>query len=150
MDNSPIISDYRYLVIDDDRFTCDCLVKLFNKHGIVNVETMYNGKSAVSWFNAAKTSPDIIICDLNMPEFDGVEYVLYLAEKNFTGGIILMSSTAMNLLNAVKDLAKAHKLNVLAALPKPINPDALLALLSQFAANRNNVTETIPQSATSA
>jgi|GEM_PF-2660381 len=128
---SHAINPYRYLVIDDDVFICDCLVALLGKLNAEDIAVAHDGKSAVALLNKAKTPPDIIISDVNMPLLDGVEFMSYLAEKRFRGGIILVSATRPDFLAAVSRLAE-HKLNVLGAFTKPIMADKVIETLSRF------------------
>jgi DNA-binding NtrC family response regulator len=134
MNTVPAIGPYHYLIVDDDTFTCKCFETLLKKHNALTVSTVSDGNEAIHWFNGAietNTLPGIIICDLNMPELDGVEYMGFLAEKGFSGGIILISGTA-ELLNAVMNLAVAQKLNVIGIIPKPVNIEDLILILSEY------------------
>ena len=126
------IPKYRYLIVDDDKFTCDLITLFLTKKGAAEVMVADDGKNAIEKLQAASTLPDIIICDLNMPNLDGVEFLHYLAEELFTGGIILMSGSDKILLNAVGRLGKAQFLTVLGTLEKPFSPDMLVEFLSQY------------------
>lgn len=126
------IPHYRYLIVDDDEVTCTLIKNLLSKQGASGIEVAGNGKLAMKLIEAAGQFPDIIICDLNMPDMDGVEFVQYLAEAYFPGGIILTSGTAQNMLSAVRRLGQARFLHVLDALAKPLKPEALLACIAGY------------------
>jgi DNA-binding NtrC family response regulator len=132
MNTPPAIVPYRYLIIDDDIVTSKGIAKFLTRQGAQDVKIADNGKIAVKLLDAADTRRDIIICDLNMPELDGVEYILYLAEKQFAGGLILISGTSPKLLDPAVRLAGAHRLNILGTLTKPIVLDKLLHLIGRF------------------
>jgi len=126
------IPNYSYLIIDDDKVTCALIKSLLSRQGASGIEVADNGKTAMKLIKAASRFPDIIICDLNMPDMDGVEFVQYLAHEYFTGGLILTSGSAQNMLNAVRRFGQAWFLNILATLPKPFEPEALLECLARY------------------
>lgn len=132
MDTEQAIPHYRYLIVDDDLFTCKCIASFLTRLGSLEVHTADNGKTAVRHLDTAAAPPDIIICDLNMPEVDGVEYMLHLSQRRFAGGIILISSASQKMLDSVHRLATAHHLNVLGTLTKPIDLDGLTNLIAEF------------------
>ena len=67
-----------------------------------------------------------------MPEMDGVEFLRHLVDREFRGGIALISGEDKRILQTAVQLGRAHKLNILGALSKPISPPALLEMLDQF------------------
>lgn len=126
------LAQYHYLIIDDDSFTLQCLKSLMGTLGVRHLVSKADGAEAVESLERGESRPDIIICDLNMPEVDGVEFILQLAKRRFTGGIILISGTSPGLLGVANNLAKAHSLNVLGTMKKPLMRDELIALLSLY------------------
>jgi CheY-like chemotaxis protein len=124
------IAKYRYLVVDDDILIRGLIVIMLKQLGAEHVDAADDGKSAIALMK--HEMPDIIVCDLNMPEMDGAGFVRHLARKNFSGGVILISSTAVEILDIVMNLASAQRLNVLGSLPKPFPPEDLVALLARF------------------
>ncbi len=132
MDPALATTSHDYLIVDDDEFTCQCIASLLKRAGANSIRVAANGTIAIEQLKSPAGIPGIIICDLNMPETDGVEYMMHLAKKNFAGGIILISGSPGKLLDSVMRLAKAHHLNVLGTLSKPINADQLMGLLAKF------------------
>lgn len=125
------LTDYSYLVIDDDPFTCDLISSVLRKNGISQIATAENGGAAIKYIKNGQV-PDIIICDLNMPEVDGVEFLRFLSEEFFNGGIVLISGTSKTLLNAAHRLGDARSLDMLGLLTKPFTPDDLVQALSKY------------------
>lgn len=66
---------------------------------------------------------------------DGVEFLRHLGNRNFQGGLILMSGTDDKILSTAKQLAITHGMHVLDVLQKPITIKKLHDVL-QFNPNR--------------
>jgi EAL domain-containing protein (putative c-di-GMP-specific phosphodiesterase class I) len=67
-----------------------------------------------------------------MPDMDGIQFIEALGSARWRGGVILITGEGARLLQAATKLARALKLNVLGSLPKPIDPDKLVDLLSRI------------------
>lgn len=132
MDLKADSTHYNYLVMDDDLFTSALVAGMLRKMGATNVAVAENGSVALGHIEAGGKMPDIIISDLNMPQLDGVAFLRHLAEKQFAGGIVLISGTDKRILKAVVTLAEEHRLNVLGALAKPFTSPMLQNALARF------------------
>ena len=137
------------MVVDDELFVRNITVRILNKLGYRNVDTANNGDVALGKLISTETSYDIIICDLNMPEMDGVEFIRHAKESNFTGGMILLSGEHQRILETSLELATAQGLNVLGALAKPLKPDLLEELLDTYRPSTKEKRHFIPQEAIS-
>lgn len=74
--------------------------------------------------------PTHIAIDLVMPEMDGVEVLVRLAEGESEAQIIITSGLGGRVLDAARRTAHEHGLNIAGVLSKPFSPHALLALLA--------------------
>ncbi len=120
----------KVLVVDDDKFMLDLILAALNGLGIDNVGTAANGEEALSY--TGREPVDVIFCDLNMPEMDGIEFLRHLADQKFEGGIALISGENPRVLESAEKLAKAHDLNILGALQKPLDRESLLEVLGKL------------------
>ena len=125
------IGGYSYLVVDDEEFIRTLLGRILQKMGVDNLRTANSGMEALATIDA-DGAPDIVLCDLNMPEMDGVEFLRHLVDREFQGGIALISGEDKRILQTAVQLGEAQNLNILGALSKPITPPALTELLSKF------------------
>lgn len=77
--------------------------------------------------------PDLIMLDVHMPEFNGFEALLALAEnpRKADISVIMMSGARDNLLDAGTSLCGAHEIKLLGTLPKPFGLPDLDKLLSR-------------------
>ena len=64
----------RVLVVDDSAYVRKMVTQMLSRSPFVEVVgTARDGKEALEL--AAELKPDVITCDLNMPEMDGVAFV---------------------------------------------------------------------------
>lgn len=126
----------RFLVIDDEEVVRRVVVRVLGKLGCTAVATAASGLEALSQMDAASVSPgsepNLILCDLNMPGMDGVEFLRHLAARGYRGAIVLISAEEERVLETARNLAEAHALNVLGAISKPVTPDGLSRVLAAY------------------
>ena len=127
--------DITVLVVDDDYITHKVTTLLLNDLGIRNVHTALSGSLGLEIISEQDDDIDVVICDLNMPEMDGVEFTRQLAERNYSGSLILISGEDIRILKTVEKLAIEHELHVLGVLEKPLSQvklSEMLRLLDQI------------------
>ncbi|MBL29235.1 MAG: hypothetical protein CMM50_17025 [Rhodospirillaceae bacterium] len=135
-DSTDSYASCRFLVVDDEEVVRRVVVRVLGKLGCETVSTAASGLDALTQMDAiaaaAEAGPDLILCDLNMPEMDGVEFLRHLATREYRGGIVLISAEDERVLETARNLAKARALNVLGAIPKPVTPATLSKVLAAY------------------
>lgn len=124
-------ADYHVVVVEDHDFQRRTVVQLLKRLGVGTVTEAANGVQALELLQSGRT-PDIVICDIDMPGMDGVEFVTRVAEANLACSVVIASGLESNVLRAVEAIGSGHGLNVLAALPKPLTARRLGEVLSQY------------------
>jgi len=119
------------LVVDDDPVLLRQMSALLVRLGVRKVVTADTGREALQRLLHGANPFELLICDLNMPEMDGVEFARELVNHRYPGGIILISGEDNRTLQAAEMLIGAHGLQVAGSLRKPIEPDSLTPLLRQ-------------------
>ena len=110
----------KVLIIDDDYFQRKVIARMVKLLGINAVETDESAKTALAKLQMPDNAVDVVICDLDMPDMDGIEFLRLLAEtKNITCSFIVLSCKAPNILRSVELMAKEYCLNMLGVLEKP-------------------------------
>ena len=105
---------------------------MLNDLGVSGVINAMSGPAALDLLQAQGDAIDVIICDLNMPEMDGVEFIRHLVRQEYSGSLILTSGEDMRILKTVEKLAIEHDLHVLGVLEKPVVPVKLGELLDSL------------------
>lgn len=113
------------LVVDDEE-SSQVLARLaLEQLGLCNIVAVGDGAAAVRVLDRLSQAPDLVICDIFMPESDGIELVNALVERHYTGGLVLVTGGDSQYLVIAKRIARFHGLKLLASLTKPISTEAL-------------------------
>jgi EAL domain-containing protein (putative c-di-GMP-specific phosphodiesterase class I)/FixJ family two-component response regulator len=126
------MNDYQIMLVDDDPGILALSSRVLEKIGYRKPVTFSSGQLALEHLETNQVTIDIIMCDLNMPEMNGVEFLRHISDIDYNGGIILASGEDERILETAKDLAKARKLNVLGYISKPLKKEALKLLLLKY------------------
>ena len=75
------ITKLRVLVVDDEPFLRQLVERILYELGITQVTAATDGFDALSKFSPTLVNFDLVICDLEMPNMDGYEFVRRLRAK---------------------------------------------------------------------
>lgn len=124
------IGSLQVLIIDDDPFMHELVGSMLRQIGVSRVTSALDGDQGIAAL--AKITPDVIICDLNMPGKDGFQVMEALAAGSFAGGVVLLSGLESRVLNSAALMGRFHHLNVLGVVNKPVSKPALAGLLQNL------------------
>jgi EAL domain-containing protein (putative c-di-GMP-specific phosphodiesterase class I)/CheY-like chemotaxis protein len=79
---------------------------------------------------------DLLILDIRMPDVDGIDVLVKLADANYRGGIVLMTGSDEDLIESVRGLANKLKLDVVGILNKPFRLSHFKNILEKFLARQ--------------
>jgi CheY-like chemotaxis protein len=113
------------LVIDDDPIFMEIVASVLSSQRGATVLRARNGKEALRHIDDAPEAISLIVCDLNMPEHDGIEVILELARRRISTPIVLITGAIPAVVKSAEILAQAHGLNVLSLLIKPVQAQQL-------------------------
>lgn len=109
------------LVVDDDPLVCDLFVQFLSLRGY-RALGVNDGHAALRVVE--DTPPDAILLDMIMPGQSGVEVLQALREKEYPGGIIIMTGSHND-----EHLEEAWALGPQEVLVKPVDLDRLLTAI---------------------
>ena len=113
----------RVLVLDDDPFMLAMLKDMLHTIGVRDVYAEASTRHALS--TLAEQGPEVLICDLALPDMDGIEFLQAAAERGFRGNVILLSGMDSGVRDAAGELARVLGLDVAGIFRKPIGLDQL-------------------------
>ncbi len=119
----------KILLIDDEPLALKLLTRQLANQGFAEVVGYQRAHDALALLENDIEAASLIFCDLQMPEMDGIELVRHLGRIGYGGGLVLVSGEDERILKTAKELAKAHHLNMLDALHKPISAAQLEKVL---------------------
>lgn len=85
------LSGIRVLVVDDDADTRDLMTEILSGRG-AEVASAATGKQALAKIDSS--GPDVVICDIGMPEMDGLEFIRELRGGSRNSGLPAVALTA--------------------------------------------------------
>jgi EAL domain-containing protein (putative c-di-GMP-specific phosphodiesterase class I)/CheY-like chemotaxis protein len=122
---------YRLALLTDDDPVFRALTEdMLLDAGIGAVETAENGLEALARLDGG-LQPDLLVCDLNMPAHDGVSLIRSLADRGFSGKVLIISGEAGAVIDAVANLARMQNLDIIGSIRKPLSMEALANVLQR-------------------
>lgn len=118
------------LVVEDDAFQRRMIVRMLRKLGCFDIKEAGDGREALDSIETNRI-PDLVICDLDMPEMDGMELLRHLGEANSTVSVIIASAQEHALLSSVEKMAQAYGVILLGVIEKPVMVDELGTLIAR-------------------
>jgi EAL domain-containing protein (putative c-di-GMP-specific phosphodiesterase class I) len=118
------------LVVEDHNFQRRTLARMLRSFGFENVLEASDGLEALQVLREFGKI-DILLCDLDMDEMDGMELIRNIAHSDSVGSIIIISAHEPALLDAAARMTRAYGLNLLGIVEKPLTISILNNLLGK-------------------
>ena len=121
----------RILLSEDEPMLAKMLAHMLEEAGYAEPTIVGDGNGVLAALDNADDIPDVMLLDLNMPGMDGIELMRHIADRKYQGKLMVVSGESPEILNATRDLAIAHGLNVIGTLRKPIAMDGLVKMMNR-------------------
>jgi len=119
------------LVVEDHDFQRRTTARMLRSLGVSEVLEAADGKLALNLIRDTARI-DLVVCDLDMPEMDGMEFLRHLGQSRSDISVVISSAQDRSLLASVEKMARAYRVQFLAAIKKPITLDGLKDLIGQL------------------
>jgi EAL domain-containing protein (putative c-di-GMP-specific phosphodiesterase class I)/CheY-like chemotaxis protein len=126
------IAELSFLVAEDHDFQRKALVRMLRGLGAKAVLEAADGRAALETFKELTQPVDIIICDLDMPQMDGMEFIRHVGEAGVPVSLILSSALDRTLISSVETMTRAYGISLLGAIEKPATPQKLAGLIARY------------------
>lgn len=130
----------KILVIEDEEQVRETLIELLTICGDFHVMGAENGRMGVQ--KALSEIPDLILCDVQMPELDGYEVLRTLRQSSLAATIPFIFLTAQS---AKADFRRGMELGADDYLTKPFTKAELLGAISSRLSKRETITQPLTQ-----
>ena len=116
------LGELRCLVAEDHAFQRRSLVRILRGLGARYIEEAADGCVAVEFFRSDRDPLDLVLCDLDMPQMSGDQFVnaLRLRNPDAARRVVIMTGSA----------SPGRYPAGVRVIPKPVDPDTLAALLA--------------------
>lgn len=116
-----VSKDRLVLVVDDDPIQQSIIAALLTQRFQCRVLKAENGAEAARSIETAGAALSLVVLDLNMPEFDGIEFLSVLKDKQFDAPVILASGADSGVRRAADKIATVYGINLIGSVPKPLD-----------------------------
>ena len=130
--SAPPLAALSVLVVDDHDFQRRTAIALLGRLGVRVLAEARDGSEALDLLARASRPPDVIVCDIDMPGMDGVEFIRHVAERRLASAVLVASGLDRSVVNAVEAVAQGYGLQVLGAVEKPLTARRLSDLLGAY------------------
>jgi EAL domain-containing protein (putative c-di-GMP-specific phosphodiesterase class I)/AmiR/NasT family two-component response regulator len=125
----PVADGLIALVVEDDDFQRRTVVRMLRSLGTREAREAKDGKQALAAF-AGAAPVDLVVCDLDMPEMDGMEFLRHLGQAHSAVSVIIASAQDRSLLTSVDKMARAYGVRLLGTIEKPVTLEGLENLIA--------------------
>ncbi|MFZ6819553.1 response regulator [Undibacterium sp. Ji22W] len=132
------------LLVDDDEFLLELMQVTLRDLGVGSVTRALNGFIGLNTYRQTQPRPNLIICDLCMPQLGGMELLSHLALDACQADILIISGHNLvppvdqhwnlsnyngPILNLAEKIARIQGLKVHASFEKPITREKIIEML---------------------
>src|ERR1019366_9363798 len=120
------------LVVDDQSHVRTWVREILKRMGIVHVTEAEDGREGLAAGTNRGASFDLILCDLQMPEKDGIETIRSFGALGLESAIAIMSVEHERIIETAGMLAEVQGLRMLGTIPKPVTEEKLEPILERM------------------
>jgi CheY-like chemotaxis protein len=121
----------RVLVVDDDPLVPSIMRAHFLSSGASTCDMASNGQHALDLFCANPAGYDLVVCDISMPQMDGIELISALHHQGYAGWLGVITSQHPTLGRTALNIAESYGMRVAGVGRKPLDRQTLDKFLNR-------------------
>ena len=123
----------KVMVVDDEPTQRLAVSLMCRTLGLPEAAAFESGQAALDALSGRDRGTDLVVCDLDMPEMDGMEFIRRAADLDAPPALMILSGHDPALLDSVERMGKAYGLRMMGSVRKPLTRDALEEVLGRLA-----------------
>ncbi|MEQ8663485.1 MAG: EAL domain-containing response regulator, partial [Gammaproteobacteria bacterium] len=124
--------DLAVVVVEDHAFQRRLLARLLATLGCNQVTETAHGREALAHLETGHPA-DLLVCDLDMPEMDGLALIRHVGEARLAVPVLITSGQPRALIDSAESMAIAYGVRLVGTLDKPVTRAALAEALARLA-----------------
>jgi len=116
---------HQHVLVVDDEENMRHMLSAFLSQNEYRAQAVRNGAEALEQLRSDQF--DIVLCDIRMPEMDGMAFLSRMAQENLGGPTVIM----MSAYGTLDDAIEAMKMGAYDYISKPFKPDEVLLALKK-------------------
>lgn len=116
------------MVVEDHDFQRQNLIRTLQKLCFDEILQASHGLEALAVMKQ-RQNIDVIVCDLDMPQMDGIEFIRHLSDLGRPTSVIISSAKEHSLITSVEKMARAYGVRLLGIIEKPVNREEIKNLI---------------------
>jgi EAL domain-containing protein (putative c-di-GMP-specific phosphodiesterase class I)/DNA-binding NarL/FixJ family response regulator len=125
------ISELNVLIVEDDEFQRQTMLSMLRSMGVASVAVAGNGREALDILRKESgAGVGVVLCDLKMPEMDGMEFLRHLGQERREVAVVITSALDGKLLSSVGRMTTMQGITLLGSIEKPVTLARLKDVLS--------------------
>ncbi|MBI3568172.1 MAG: EAL domain-containing response regulator [Gemmatimonadetes bacterium] len=124
-------SSLNVLVVDDQQHVRQWVRGVLGTLGVERVSEAKDGRSALQAVTEPGAAFDLILCDLRMPDMDGIETIRTMASMGLHAAVAILSVEDERVIETAGMLATLGGLNLVGMIPKPLTVEKLEPVLQR-------------------
>jgi EAL domain-containing protein (putative c-di-GMP-specific phosphodiesterase class I)/FixJ family two-component response regulator len=129
MVSRPDMPPFQAMILEDHEFQRKIGAHVLGLCGAEEVHEAANGTEAIAQLEKLEEPIDIMVCDLNMPGMDGLEFLRHIGLRQSGVSVILASGMDAAIIRAAETMARSYGVRIIGVAEKPLSEGKLLPLI---------------------
>jgi len=129
MQEAPNLADLSFLVVEDQPLRNRRFCKMLQALGAGRVLSADAAGRALEILQIGRPRVDMVLCDLAMPDMDGIAFIREMAHRGLAIPLVVASYLEPRLIGSVEAIAAEYGVRILGTIEEPVSARKLQAVL---------------------